>query len=288
MIVECPGCQLRYDVTGRPPGTRARCRCGTTFQLPEPVTEADRMRCPGCGVAVGPADARCRHCHTALKIKACPRCFAKMFLGAKHCDQCGADVISPASANPDGTASTRKCPRCRRERDETLVARLVGETLLDECPSCHGVWLDGAVLERLLEERRQANSQALVSMASSAAAISNPGVDVNQSYVMCPDCDEMMNRENFGRRSGVIVDVCRAHGTWFDADELPRVIEFVRKGGLEESHRREMQRLKSEARAANRDALFQQQRDLRTGASPDAAHNANVFASMLGDIAGLF
>ena len=34
MIVECPGCHSRYDVTGRPPGTRARCRCGSVFLLP--------------------------------------------------------------------------------------------------------------------------------------------------------------------------------------------------------------------------------------------------------------
>ena len=41
-----------------------------------------------------------------------------------------------------------------------------------------------------------------------------------------------MNRRNFGRTSGVIVDCCGAHGTWFDADELERVGKFVAAGGL--------------------------------------------------------
>ena len=42
-----------------------------------------------------------------------------------------------------------------------------------------------------------------------------------------------MNRVNFGRRSGVVVDVCKPHGTWFDAGELTQAIEWVSSGGLE-------------------------------------------------------
>jgi hypothetical protein len=41
-----------------------------------------------------------------------------------------------------------------------------------------------------------------------------------------------MVRKNFGHTSGVIVDWCGAHGTWFDADELERVAAFVAAGGL--------------------------------------------------------
>ena len=41
-------------------------------------------------------------------------------------------------------------------------------------------------------------------------------------------------RKNFGRRSGVIVDWCGRHGTWFDPDELERVAAFVAAGGLVE------------------------------------------------------
>jgi hypothetical protein len=37
---------------------------------------------------------------------------------------------------------------------------------------------------------------------------------------------------HYGRRSGVIIDVCRNHGIWFDADELPRILEWIRQGGL--------------------------------------------------------
>jgi Zn-finger nucleic acid-binding protein len=44
-----------------------------------------------------------------------------------------------------------------------------------------------------------------------------------------------MNRVNFGKRSGVIVDVCKEHGVWFDRGELTQAIEFVAKGGLDDA-----------------------------------------------------
>jgi len=42
-----------------------------------------------------------------------------------------------------------------------------------------------------------------------------------------------MNRVNFGRKSGVVVDVCKVHGTWFDAGELTQAVEWVASGGLD-------------------------------------------------------
>jgi Zn-finger nucleic acid-binding protein len=48
-----------------------------------------------------------------------------------------------------------------------------------------------------------------------------------------------MTRRNFGGNSGVIIDVCRSHGVWFDRGELPRVLAFVEAGGLELARKRE-------------------------------------------------
>jgi Zn-finger nucleic acid-binding protein len=48
-----------------------------------------------------------------------------------------------------------------------------------------------------------------------------------------------MNRMNFARCSGVIIDVCKQHGTWFDRDELSRIVEFIHGGGLNTSRAKE-------------------------------------------------
>src|SRR5205823_2013681 len=65
-----------------------------------------------------------------------------------------------------------------------------------------------------------------------------PALDVVR-YVPCPLCHTSMNRVNFGRVSGVIVDVCKMHGTWFDVGELTRVVAFAGSGGLERTRERE-------------------------------------------------
>ena len=57
-----------------------------------------------------------------------------------------------------------------------------------------------------------------------------------------------MLRSNYKRSSGVILDECRAHGTWLDADELEQVAGFILAGG----HTSPM--LEAEHQAAEREA----------------------------------
>jgi Zn-finger nucleic acid-binding protein len=47
----------------------------------------------------------------------------------------------------------------------------------------------------------------------------------------CPSCRSTMTRVIFGRRSGVVIDVCAMHGTWFDAGELTKVLTFAANEG---------------------------------------------------------
>ena len=58
-----------------------------------------------------------------------------------------------------------------------------------------------------------------------------------------------MHRRNFGRRSGVILDLCGEHGAWFDSDELARIVEWLRAGGLEAARRRDAEEEREMARA---------------------------------------
>jgi Zn-finger nucleic acid-binding protein len=49
-------------------------------------------------------------------------------------------------------------------------------------------------------------------------------------YIKCPVCGELMNRTNFGARSGVIIDQC-THGIWLDNGELRKLLEWRKAGG---------------------------------------------------------
>jgi Zn-finger nucleic acid-binding protein len=253
VIVECPGCQNRYDLSGRPAGTRARCRCGTVFELPAPTAQAGILACPRCGGGVAATNHRCEYCKAELLVKACPRCFERMFHGSKHCSRCGCAVTEPAAANPDGSASQRRCPRC----NDPLVARLVGDVLFDECPVCTGVFLDIAALERLLSERQQARAEAILGAydrGGETALPSPPG----PMYIKCPDCAVVMNRRMFARGAKVIVDTCKTHGTWFDAHELPRIVAFAMTGGIERGERADLADQREAARRAMAAAKLEQ------------------------------
>lgn len=59
-----------------------------------------------------------------------------------------------------------------------------------------------------------------------------------------------MNRVNYAKRSGVVLDVCKAHGIWFDKDELRRVLVFIAGGGLDRARELEIEALKEARRAA--------------------------------------
>ena len=59
-----------------------------------------------------------------------------------------------------------------------------------------------------------------------------------------------MNRVTGAKGSGVVLDVCKAHGIWFDKDELRRVLAFIAGGGLDRAREQEIEALKEARRAA--------------------------------------
>jgi hypothetical protein len=55
-----------------------------------------------------------------------------------------------------------------------------------------------------------------------------------------------MNRMNFGRVSGTVIDVCKGHGTFLDAGELHLIVTFIQQGGLDRARQRQIEELKEE------------------------------------------
>lgn len=165
-----------------------------------------------------------------------------MFIGSRHCQRCGAAAASPEVINTKG----RKCPRCRSD----MVLVTLGATTVLECEQCLGLWLDVLSFEKICADREQ--QSAVLGIASHALGSAAETNKVN--YVPCPECSQLMNRMNFARCSGVIVDVCKKHGTWFDRDELSRIVQFIHDGGLNASRAKEKMEI-----AEERERLRQEQ-----------------------------
>jgi Zn-finger nucleic acid-binding protein len=156
------------------------------------------------------------------------------------------------------------CPRCARE----LIAEDYADTPLDECAQCGGIFVDGWILDRLSAAR-----EARISLS-----LSLPDRRLHREnvvrYLRCPRCTQQMNRKIFGRSSGIVVDVCKEHGMWFDAGELAAVIEFIEGGGLERAKKRADEERAEEAR--------------RQKTQRAVAMNAPVLSNTRGDLAAEF
>jgi len=151
-----------------------------------------------------------------------------MFIGSKHCPKCGAAGVAPESAKVE----PRPCPRCRNEMNSIVI----GATPLRECSRCEGLWVAVTSFEKICADREEQSAVLGAATAESEGARDRTN---KVKYVPCPECAQLMNRMNFARCSGVIVDACKKHGTWFDRDELSRIIEFIRGGGLNAARAKE-------------------------------------------------
>src|SRR5438552_6051129 len=154
-----------------------------------------------------------------------------MFLGSKHCPHCGATATQATAAQ----LSVLKCPRCKIDMSSVTV----GAEAMRECDRCGGLWIEVAAFEKICADKEE--QSAVLGGASPVAQhqVSMSGEPNRVSYAPCPQCGNLMNRINFAHCSGVIVDICKGHGTWFDRDELREIVEFIRQGGLESSRQKE-------------------------------------------------
>jgi Zn-finger nucleic acid-binding protein len=247
MILGCPTCDSRYDVTGHPVGQQFRCRCGTVITLEAPSSQVGALSCPQCGANVSASATTCEHCTAHLLLKACPRCLSRVFHGHKHCPTCGAELSLAATAE---LGAARPCPRCQT----ALTARRIADIVVDECLSCSGLFLDQIAIQRVVADRQQVRAEALLG-ALPRAAVTAVAAGAKM-YIKCPVCNVVMNRKQFAASAGVIVDVCKAHGTFFDAGELPLIIEFVMNGGLERAERKQLEALREAAKREQQNARF--------------------------------
>lgn len=202
--------------------------------------EAGGLRCPSCGAPAAPTDAACAYCKASLHAVRCPWCFQWTFSETRDCPRCGASTAEiPAGPAP------KACPSCRKPG---LTARRMGGAVLWGCALCSGVWADADSFKRICEDRAvQAVYLGKGTPLAGPARTSDPSDD-KIVYRPCAVCGELMNRFNFAHSSGVILDTCRPHGVWFDADELRRIVAFIAGGGLDAEREREKTELEETRR----------------------------------------
>ena len=119
------------------------------------------------------------------------------------------------------------CPKCRVKMKKIKEDSL--ET--DVCPECNGIWIDNSEEKQAL---KMANEIFTVDELRNLRKLYKPlGRTEKVKYYKCPHCAKLMWRKNYMHHSGIVVDKCKTHGTFFDKGELEKAIEFIKLGGVE-------------------------------------------------------
>jgi Zn-finger nucleic acid-binding protein len=200
------------------------------------MDEARTYSCPHCGGKVDEEARRCPFCSAPVATVRCAACYHMNAASSVHCSGCGREL----GLEPIGESDALACPHCK----EPFSAFRSEHGALHDCSLCGGQFVEHALLVELLERRE------VYGAAPRSERHAPPPANEPVRYVPCPSCGAMMNRKNFGGTSGVIVDVCRKHGVWFDAGELPRVLAFAESGGLARARQRELRELEDARRDA--------------------------------------
>jgi Zn-finger nucleic acid-binding protein len=109
--------------------------------------------------------------------------------------------------------SEHTCPRCL---EQLYVGKASGVTL-HGCGRCGGVWL-GSACARRIAEALPGDAIELAGRVSKNAK----GEVTTLAPVACPICSAPMTRTR-AAAAGVELDVCGAHGTWYDRHELEQI-----------------------------------------------------------------
>jgi Zn-finger nucleic acid-binding protein/DNA-directed RNA polymerase subunit RPC12/RpoP len=284
-LVACPRCGLQYDASGHPAGTRFRCSCGAEVVVPRLAAhDAAVVRCSSCGAPRRDGQTSCAFCGSDFTLREqdldtiCPHCAARISHTARFCHYCGCPIQSSERL---GEVTERRCPVCADDGPGMVSRALGGDGLtVYECGRCGGLWLGNEAFDLLERQARDGGLSWLkqaVSSGHSAPRHLQAGEQAGPWYRPCVICGKPMNRLNYGRKSGVIIDYCAKHGLWFDRGELHRIVAWIQNGGLARRDRAEKVEQRAAASAERlRRSLDQEPEPTATWMGPSEPRHGSV------------
>lgn len=198
------------------------------------------LHCPTCGAPVERGISACEYCKAHLdfslkgKTITCPHCFEKTPADGGFCMRCARPIKGVVEQGE--VLIDHLCPRCR----VPMQGMRIGVFSVIECGQCHGLFVPHETFEMMQDHTDR------VIVATNGMNRTEVQTETQFRYVRCPVCRQVMNRQNFARVSGVIIDLCRDHGIWFDPGEMEKIMDFLARGGLRKARETELERLKSE------------------------------------------
>lgn len=114
--------------------------------------------------------------------------------------------------------TSSRCPRCQ----SGLLESRSGDLFVHGCGGCGGLWLDNGNARRAID----ASSSHASHLSRQASRSARRPVRTSAATLACPACAQSLDRIQLAP-SGVEVDICQSHGTWFDRDELTTILRIA-------------------------------------------------------------
>lgn len=173
------------------------------------MTTPQKLACPTCGAPL-PADAE----HRATT---CPFCGAVAAPAPRVIERVVERiVVAQAEASSPSTGGPC-CPRCARVLEDVRS----GAKVVGVCTRCGGVWIDRETTDYLT---RVSDPDLELAVRRAVGIITGPPMGTRQVALSCPVCADATRRVEIANTVNG-VDVCDAHGTWFDRDELEMFVK---------------------------------------------------------------
>ena len=124
-------------------------------------------------------------------------------------------VVQVMGSSPE--AAELRCPHCRRK----LVTVRVADVDLNGCGSCGGIWVDNAGAQHVVAKPQEVFAE-LAQRAARNAQHAGQRV-TNPVCAVCPSQLDKVEATSWG----IVLDICKEHGTWFDALELATLVHAI-------------------------------------------------------------
>lgn len=174
----------------------------------------------------------------------CTRCSQPVSASSAVCPHCGFNKRRElVRAAHEAVA----CPGCNGACDLVYL----GQSQIDLCRACHGLWFDRGELrefgETISGDDLHQQVGAVLRELRATSALPDP-----PSYIKCPVCRLVMERQNYARYSGIMVHTCPVHGTWADHRAALQLVELFGDGSEDQlrqiAEQRQQQRLDQDVR----------------------------------------
>lgn len=185
----------------------------------------------------------------------CRSCSAPLPSNINRCRYCNirndVDLHNKHAYTIKTHESDRICPHCD-ETLQTITLDLKKPFYIERCKSCFGMFFDPGEINTLLESSVSNIFDINLTLIKNINK-DRYKKDKKVKYIKCPVCQVLMNRINFGHKSGVVIDQCKKHGIWTDNGEITHLMEWKKAGGglLHEKKQNQPKRKKSVTRTYN-------------------------------------